>query len=310
MAGWKEFRRGKRGKLDVAAFEFNLEDNLLELQHALRSQAYQPGPYVRFLVRDPKPRVIHKASVADRVVHQVVFRSLYRRLDPYFIYDSYSCRRRKGTHAGVARLETFIRRASVNYSRSAWTLKCDVRKFFDSIDQNILLTLLKRQIKDQSILKLVELIINSFEHVSGRGLPLGNVTSQLFANVYLNEFDQFVKHELNQHWYLRYCDDFVIVGRDKDELAALVPIMAAFLQDQLKLTLHPNKIILRSARQGMDFLGYIARPHHRVLRTKTKRRIIGRVSRGVSEASWQSYLGVLSHCRSFGILQKLLAVKK
>ena len=192
-------------------------------------------------------------------------------------------------------------------------MKCDIRKFFASIDQDILLELIKRKVDDIEALWLIEKIIRSFPS----GLPLGNVTSQLFANIYLNELDQFVKHNLREKYYLRYCDDFIILGEDEKNLCGLVPVIDDFLQGTLGLQLHPDKIILRKQRQGIDFLGYVVLPHHRVLRTKTKRRIMKKIQRkrdeldngNISEESFnqglQSYLGVLKHCNGWKIKQKI-----
>ncbi len=299
MAAWREFRRGKRTKPDVAVFEFNLEDNLFSLHHD-----YEPDQYTPFFVRDPKLRHIHKAPVRDRLVHQTVFRLLYPIFDPQFIFDSYSCRQGKGTHAGVRRLYLFARRLSQNYRRPIWALKCDIRKFFDSIDQTILLGLIRKKIIDARTLQLVTKIVESFETRPGKGLPLGNVTSQLFANIYLHELDWLVKHKLRQKFYLRYCDDFIILGCKREKLFSLVTIISDFLQKNLALVLHPHKITIRKLRQGIDFLGYVVRPHYVVLRTKTKRRILNKAP-PANEPAFQAYLGVLRHCRSFELLRKI-----
>jgi len=189
-------------------------------------------------------------------------------------------------------------------------LKCDVRKFFDSIDQEILLSFIKSKISEPDTLWLIRKIIASFSTKPGKGLPLGNVTSQLFANIYLNELDQFVKHRLKQKYYLRYCDDFVILGLDQIGLSNLLPHLKNFLQDELGLILHLGKISLRQVRQGTDFLGYVVLPHHKVLRTRTKRRIFCRAEQGISENSWQSYLGMLKHCRGFKVLIQMMVRQK
>lgn len=305
--------RGKRKKADVAAFEFNLEDNLFALHRFLKTNAWKHEPYVSFYVRDPKLRHIHKATVRDRVLYQAVFRVLYRIFDPLFIHDSYSCRHKKGTHRGVLRLRDFTRTASKNYCDTVYVLKCDVRKFFDSIDHEILFQLISRKIKDDDVLRLVRMIIASFEISAGKGLPLGNVTSQLFANIYLNELDQFMKHELKAHYYIRYCDDFVVVDTNKDRLERLIPKIRAFLECRLKLELHPNKVSMRKLSHGIDFLGYVVLPHYRVLRTKTKRRILKKIkelrrefdNRSIDKErflrSLQSYAGMLTHCRGLRI---------
>ncbi len=317
---WQEFRQGKRSKPDVQEFEFNLEDNLFQLCCELESKTYHHFTYTSFNIQDPKLRRIHKACVKDRVLHHAIFRVLYPIFDPSFIFDSYSCRKNKGTHRAVSRLESFAGKLSKNHRRNIFVLKCDIKKFFDSIDQDILFNLVKKQIQDEDALWLIQKIIQSFKkepnqglprsepQVLLRGLPLGNVTSQLFANIYLNEFDQFIKHKLKIRYYLRYCDDFIILDENKENLVRLVKSIQDFLSDKLKLSLHPNKITVRKYRQGVDFLGYVALPHYRVLRTKTKRRILkkiknkfrdyqnGLISKESFNQSLQSYLGVLRHC--------------
>jgi len=311
LAAWREFRRGKRHKPDVADFEFNLEDNLFSLQEDLASEIYKLGQYSSFFIRDPKLRHIHKATVRDRVLHQAVFRSLYPSFERCFIYDSYSCRLRKGTHAGVTRLDTLARKLSQNYQLPIWALKCDIRKFFDSVEHAILFRLLARTIFDGRILKLLEKIIFSFSTSPGKGLPLGNVTSQLFANIYLHELDWFMKHKLRQKFYLRYCDDFIILSPNRQELINLLPLLKDFLRQKLSLELQSKKITVRKSRQGIDFLGYVVRPHYWVLRTKTRRRFCRRLLCGmVTEATLPSYLGLINYCRDFKLRRLLLTASK
>ena len=186
------------------------------------------------------------------------------------------------------------------------------------MDQEILLNLIRKKICDNNTFCLIEKIIRSFEKIENKGLPLGNVTSQLFANIYLNELDQFVKHKLKIKHYLRYCDDFVILGEEGKYLSYLVNVIDNFLWSNLKLRLHSDKIIIRKYQQGIDFLGYVVLPHYRVLRTKTKRRILKKIEArkrdfkndSISEKSFnqrlQSYLGVLSHCCGYKITKKLI----
>jgi len=192
----------------------------------LANGVWQHSHYTAFNVCDPKLRRIHKACVRDRVLHHAVFRVLYPIFDKSFIFDSYSCRAEKGTHRAVNRLEKFCRQLSQNNARSIFALKCDVKKFFDSVDQGILLGLTRKRITDEKALRLISNIIGSFEKDKGRGLPLGNVTSQLFANIYLNELDQFVKHNLRIRHYLRYCDDFMILGENREYLEDALVIVS------------------------------------------------------------------------------------
>lgn len=299
---WREFKKGKRKRLDVQGFEFNLEDNLFQLHRELKDQTYWHGSYTPFYVTDPKLRYIHKATVRDRVLHQAVFRVLYPLFDESFIFDSYSCRVGKGTHRAVTRLESFCRQLSQNNSKTIYALKCDIRKFFDSVNQDTLIGLISRKIGDADVIRLVEKIVRSFL----QGLPLGNVTSQLFANIYLNRLDQFIKHKLKERYYIRYCDDFVILGDSLQYLLDLSERINHFLNNNLELSLHPGKIIIRKHRQGIDFLGYVVLPNHRVLRTRTKRRLLRRVD----GRNKNSYLGILKHCSGYKIKQKIDKVKR
>lgn len=314
---WREFRRGKRSKLDVQTFEYNLEDNLFKLHSELINRTYTNDPYDSFYITDPKLRHINKASVRDRVVHQAFFRVLCPIYEKSFISDSYSCRINKGTHRGVARLESWLRKVSRNFKQPTYALKCDIKKFFDTIDHKILLSLVARKSHDLSTQWLISQVVNSFASEPGKGLPLGNVTSQLFSNIYLNELDQFVKHQLKVKYYLRYCDDFVILGDNQDYLKNLIPKLADFLNEKLKVNLHERKIIIRKYRAGVDFLGYVLLPHYRVLRTKTKQRMMrkllyratdfkqGSISKLKLNQTVQSYLGVLRHCSGYSIGQDI-----
>jgi hypothetical protein len=231
----------------------------------------------------------------------------------------------KGTHKAVERLEQFNRKVSKNYTGPCYALKCDVKKFFDSVNHQILLDLIRRKVPDSDTLWLIETIINSFnksfvqlglfgdfsrERERERettafscGIPIGNLTSQLFANVYLNEFDQFVKHKLRIKFYLRYCDDFVILSDNRDELEKLISLTAEFLENKLKLRLHPNKIIIRKLKEGIDFLGYVVLPHYKVLRTKTKKRMLKKIN----DINKTSYFGLIKHCNSYGLRIELEA---
>ncbi len=274
FSAWLEFRKGKRHKLDVQIFELNLEDNLFHLHWLLERGKYQHGNYVSFCVKDPKQRLIHKAPVIDRVFHHAVFRVLYPIFDGMFINDSYSCRIGKGTHMAVKQLEVYIKRVSRNHQRSCFVLKCDVKSFFHSINHQILLNLIKKKIADDKAMLLIQQIIYSFNCVEGKGIPLGNLTSQLFANIYMNEFDQYARKFLKIKHYIRYTDDFVFVHNSRKCLKRLVPEISTALQHKLHLNLHPQKIFIQKVNQGVDFLGYVVFSHFTLLRTKTKKRIL------------------------------------
>lgn len=316
---WKEFCRGKRKKPDVAQFEFSLEENIFQLHEDLIAWKYVHAPYESFYVRDPKVRHIHKAGVRDRIVHQAIFRVLYPHVDRFFVFDSYSCRFNKGTHAAANRLHVLAQKCSHNWKENIFALQCDVKRFFDSIEHETLLRLLSERIADTATMRLVGLVVRSFEKEERKGLPLGNVTSQLFANVYLNELDQFVKRQLKERYYVRYCDDFVILSQDINSLYKTLARIRIFLCGDLGLFLHDDKISVRKYAQGIDFLGYVDFPRFRIMRTRTKRRMIRRLEKerkalrsGIInkrhfENSLQSYTGILKHCNGHKIREAIIA---
>lgn len=319
LEAWKEFVKGKRNKKDVQEFSLNLMDNIFSLHNDLFNHTYKHGGYQAFNINDPKPRNIHKAIVRDRLLHHAIYRILYPFFDKTFIADSYSCRIDKGTHKAINRFREFANKVNENNTRTCWILKCDIRKFFANINHRILLDKLKQYIPDKNILWLLENVIESFSiNNAGVGLPLGNLTSQLFVNIYMNEFDQFAKHKLKAKYYIRYADDFVFLSENKKWLENQIPVIKRFLLEKLKLELHPDKIYLKTLFSGVDFLGLINFPEHRILRTATKRRMLkklkhkrrslldGLISEGSFNQSLQSYLGVLGHCSGWGIRSKLL----
>jgi hypothetical protein len=236
---------------------------------------------------------------------------LYPYFDRKFICDTYSCRDEKGTHRAVHRFEYFARKVSRNNTRTCWVLKCDIRKFFASVDQEKLLRILGKHVADRDVLWLLERVIASFESSPGKGLPLGNLTSQLLVNVYMNEFDKHVKHELRLKYYVRYADDFVFLSEDKAALQKLIPAISSFLEKELKLSLHPHKVFIKSWASGVDFLGWVIFPGHRVLRTTTKRRMLKRIIQNPKEATINSYLGMLRHgnARKLGDMVKEAAAE-
>lgn len=299
---WKRFCSGKQSRTDVIAFEHRLEDQLFALRHDLYVGEYRHDSYEPFTVYDPKRRRIHKATVKDRVVHQAIVNVIEPLFEHQFIHDSYSCRIGKGTHAAVDRLRTFLHQASHNNTRTVYALKCDIRQFFASVDHRILAVLLKQRITDTQTLMLLERIIGSFFSSEHRGIPLGNLTSQLFANIYLHELDRYVKMELREKYYLRYCDDFVILGERRDALWEAADRISHFLDHTLSLSLHPQKVFIRTWTQGIDFLGYVLFPHATVIRKKTERRMLQRVH----QDNLASYLGVCRHADAFELEQIIL----
>lgn len=316
---WGEFAKGKRKKEDVGLFERSLEDNLFTLYKSLKNKTYKHGGYEEFYVHDPKIRHIHKATVKDRVVHHLVSKMLEQIFEPTFYAHSYSCRKDKGTHRAIKAFALFTRRASKNNTSRLFVLKCDIKKFFASVDHEVLMQILALKIQDKDFLWLLDEIITSFQAENGvyKGMPIGNLTSQLFANIYMNPLDQFIKHELKVSYYIRYADDFAILSNDKLYLEDLIVKIEKFLKSNLKLFLHPNKVTIRDYYLGVDFLGYVVFPNFILPRTKTKRRMIRKISERIQlyrqqkltskllSQTIQSYLGYLSHADSYKLSQEI-----
>ncbi len=299
---WNKFYSGKADKKDVMLFESNLAENLLDLHKDLLNGSYRHGDYDYFKVYDPKKRDIHKAQVRDRIVHQIIFDYLSIICEPDFIANSYASRVGKGMHQAVYKLQYFLKKTLAN-NRNCWVLKCDIRKYFCSIDKSVLLRLIGIRTTDARILELIREIIFSYKREIA-GIPLGNITSQIFANIYLNELDRLIKFELGINEYIRYNDDFIIVGDSKKRLRELSELMRDWLANTLKLILPPEKISIRKAGQGVDFLGYVVFSHHIILRPKTKRRML----RLVNARNLPSYLGLLSHCRSYNLRLEIITL--
>ncbi len=304
---WQEFIKGKKDKKDVAEFALNLSGNIIDLHHALKNKTYKHDGYKAFNISDPKPRNIHKASVRDRLLHHAIHRVLYPYFDQLFIYDSYSCRLNKGTHRAINRFRFFGTKVSKNNTKQCYILKCDIKKFFASINHEILINILNEYIQDKDIVWLLERVIESFNTIGkpNTGLPLGNLTSQLLVNVYMNKFDQFVKHKLKIKYYIRYADDFVIFDSDKNILLNLMPKISNFLQKKLKLEFHPDKVFIKTIYSGLDFLGWVHFPNHRVLRTSTKRRVTKALKESENVNVLTSYCGLLKHGNQFAIKQEI-----
>ena len=309
LQAWTEFLKEKGYRKDVQQFKLHLMDNIFALHFDLANLTYKHGEYQAFNISDPKPRNIHKATVRDRLLHHAIYQILYPFFERTFIPDSYSCRDGKGTHRAVQKFRSYLFKASKNYTRSCWILKCDIKKFFANIDHDILRNLLKKYIPDKKILWLLGRVIDSFSTKPGVGLPLGNLTSQLLVNVYMNELDQFMKHKLLAKYYLRYADDFAIISEDKILLQNLIPKIAELLGQKLRLSLHPDKVSIRTIGSGVDFLGWVNFPDHKVLRTTTKRRMFKKMKESLtSEATLQSYLGLLSHGNTNKMKNSLLKI--
>ncbi len=315
---WKQFRKGKHKKIDIQTFERHLEDYIFQLQEELASLQYRHGLYHFFYVFEPKERYIGKASVRDRLVHEMLHATLTDVFDRHFIFHSLSSSLCKGIHMGVEHLQRMIRKVSGNGTKPCFALKMDIRKFFDSIQHVILKKLIRQKIFDERVLKLIDMVIDTFPtKTPGVGIPLGNVTSQLFANIYLHTLDNFVKRDLHLRYYLRYCDDFIFLSNSAGFLIELIPRIRNFLKQNLGLELHPKKVIIRKLSQGIDFVGYLFFSKHRLLRVQTKKRMKKRLKQGyvdyvqgnmeakALDQRLQSYLGILSHANQQSLSQSL-----
>jgi len=322
LVAFKKASKGKRSKPAVATFEVNLENELLQLERELRQKTYCPGSYRSFYIHDPKRRLISAAPFRDRVVHHAVCNIIEPLFERTFIYDSYANRKGKGTHKAIERYQHYARRYK-------YVLKCDIRKFFPSIDHAILKQELRWKIACPDTLWLLDLIIDASNpqevhapYFPGddlftpqqrrRGLPIGNLTSQFWANVYMNRFDHFVKEELRVPGYIRYVDDFVLFHNSATVLAKYRQAVQHYLV-RLRLLAHPNKTHIHAIQRGVPFLGFQVYPCHRVLqKRKTHRfrrylhRLLGEYKSGILpalslEQSLNSWLG---HIR-FGQSQRL-----
>jgi retron-type reverse transcriptase len=251
LDGASKAMKGKKDKASVAGFYFNMEFALVEMQEKLENGSYKPGPYRCFYIHEPKERYICAAAFEDRVVHHAICNVLEPEFERQFISDSYACRVKKGSHKAIKRVKSWSKYTS-------YFLKADVRKFFESVDHRVLKDLLSGKFKDNKLLKLLEVIIDHPVpgHSAGKGLAIGNLTSQWWANFYLDQLDHYVKDKLGVKYYVRYMDDLVILGEDKPELHELKAEIRGFLQSRLKLDLKEKASYIAPVRQGIPFLGF------------------------------------------------------
>ena len=334
-------RKNKRNTANAAEFEVDCEANLFRLWNEINNGEYRPGKSLAFIVERPVKREIFAADFRDRIVHHLIISKINHLFERKFIYDSYACRVGRGTHFGIKRIDRFIRRETANYARRAWILKMDIKRFFMNIDQKLLFTRLQNFLREKYHEEDREIIISLCRKVifnepachcytrgrksdwnnlprdkslfwthRGKGLPIGNLTSQVFANFYLDPLDHFVKHNLVFRSYGRYVDDFIIVHPDRDTLRKAIIAVRGFLLDDLKLKLHPGKIYLEPAHRGVQFLGAVIKQNHILVTNRIKgnfhstverfNRIAeagkpNRKEREQFQASMNSYLGILRH---------------
>ena len=347
-------RRNKRNTINALAFEKNFEENIFRLCDEIIAGNYEPRPSICFIVNKPVKREIFAADFRDRIVHHIIYNYIAPIFEKNFINDSYSCRKGKGTHYGIKRVDHFIRSCSRNYTQDCYILKLDIKGYFMSInraklydkieslllakkhkidyDLALVLDLIKRTIfndptinckikgnkKDWHDLPRTKSLFSSKEDC---GLPIGNLTSQLFGNIYLNDFDHFIKKDLNIKNYGRYVDDFVLIHNDREYLKSIISEIKTYLQKELHLTLHPNKIYLQHFTKGVKYLGAVIKPH----RIYSARRTFGNFFEAIQQqnkivntrkpdieevenyiASMNSYLGILQHYKTYKKRKKII----
>lgn len=308
-------RKGKRYKPGALRFCARLEENITDIQNRLLWGSWSPAPWKEFMVYDPKRRLIQAPPFKDRVVHHALVDVIEPLFEKKFIFDSYACRKGKGFHQSVARVQTFLRKAAVA-SDKVYVLKADISKYFPSINHDALYGILCRTIKDKQALNLCRTVIKE-TGFDGRGIPVGALTSQLYANIYLDQLDHYIKDELGVKLYCRYMDDFIIVANDKGSLWDLLDKLAGFLTNELRLALNPKTAIFPAVR-GVDFCGYrvwrnYILPRKRIIRHARRHlaHLAGLCSRGVIplvtvRQSIMSFLGYMKHCNGYKTTKNLL----
>jgi len=349
-------RKNKRNTINALAFELNLEEELIKLKAALENGTYTISSSISFVVDKPVKREIFAANFRDRVVHHLLIQKMNALFEQHFIYDSYACRKGKGTHFGIGRVDGFIRKCSKNYTQDCYVLKLDIKGFFMHINKTILYTKIEALFTEkyngadkELYLNLCKTILfnepvtnavikgnlsnwdnlpkdkSLFSAKNGYGLPIGNLTSQVFANLYMSSLDHFIKHTLGIRYYGRYVDDFVLVHTNKAYLKSLIPIIAKFLKSELHLKLHPKKIYLQHYSKGVSYIGAFIKPNRIYVSKRTKGNFYQAIQKQnkilVNKkptkeeqlffiSSMNSYLGILKHfmtykLRKYYILEKL-----
>jgi len=345
-------RSNKRNTANAIAFEVDYEHNLVQLCKELNNGTYKIGRSIAFIVDKPVKREIFAADFRDRVVHHLIIGKLNHLFEKQFIHDSYSCRVGKGTHFGIQRVDKFIRQCSVNYTKDCYILKLDLQGFFMSINKNILHTKLEQFIKEkyqqtdkELIIKLCKQVIfndptnncivkgnkndwkdlpqtkSLFHSQPNCGLPIGNLTSQVFANFYMDSFDHHIKHNLKIKYYGRYVDDFVIVHEDKEYLKNLIPLLSNFLLSTLQLSLHPNKIYLQHYSKGVKFLGTVILSNRIYIANRTKGNFYNAIEKQnqiarehkptkeeqkAFQSSMNSYFGIMKHYKTYTLRKDMI----
>lgn len=323
-------RKNKRYREEILRFSSNLEENLLKIQKELQEHTYKTGKYRKFVIVDPKERLIMALPFEDRVVHWAVYLVLNPIFKKQYINDSYGCIIGKGVHSATKRLQYWLRQVHRKEDKY-YFLKLDVSKFYYRVDHQVLLNIIRKKIADQEVMALLDEIINSEntafglppgmgieeteERLFDRGMPIGNLSSQMFANIYMNEIDQYIKRELRVHYYIRYMDDMIILSNSKIELQEIKEKVELFLNERLKLDLN-SKTCIRPVTLGIDFVGYKVWNTHIKLRKSTMKRMkrrlqymkrqyeSGQVELAKVTETVASYKGMMQHCNSYNLRKK------
>ena len=345
-------RSNKRNTSNALAFEIDYESNLIELQNDLNNKTYKIGKSIAFIVNKPVKREIFAADFRDRVVHHFLINKLNPLFEKEFVRNSYSCRIGKGTHHGIHKVDGFIRKCSKNYTKDCYILKLDIRGFFMHIDKMVLVDKLTKFMNEKYLKDDKEFVLELFKQIifnkptenciikskpnewddlpkdkslffskANSGLPIGNLTSQIIANFYLNCFDHFVKYDLKIKYYGRYVDDFIIIHEDKKYLKSLINILTTYLQKELGLVLHPKKIYLQHYSKGVKFLGSVIKPNRIYIANRTKGNFYNAIQKQNSVAndhkpnkseilnflcSMNSYLGIMKHYKTHKLKKNLI----
>lgn len=314
---YNKARKCKRYRKDVLLFTKDKEENLEQVRNDILGLAYEPSEYHYFKVYEPKERQIMALPFYDRVIQHAINNVLEPIFDERFIFHSYACRKGKGMHAASDTLQEWLYEWDKYHpDQPLYAIKADIHHYFQSINHNVLKAELRKVIKDAGALTLIDRIIDHNGNMpDGVGIPVGNLTSQLFANTYLNKLDQYIKHKLGAKYYIRYMDDFIILSPDKEELRHWLADIERFLREELRLELNPKTTIL-AAKNGIDFVGYKHRATHRKVRPDSIKRIkktIKKYKRGEitkeqlqkSVASWTGHAG---HADSYNLQKKIIAL--
>lgn len=342
MKAYVDCRKRKRNTNNALDFEFNLEDNLIKLYEELINGEYEISNSICFIVLYPKPREVWAACFRDRIVHHLIYNEISKRFYNRFIKDTYSCIPERGTINALKTMKSYARAVTNDYKETAFYLKADLKNFFVSIDKDILFREVEKLVPEEWLLKLIRQVIyhdcktkveirsakwkfdllpkykSLWYTPQQKGLPIGNLTSQFFSNVYLNVLDQYVKHHLKCKYYCRYVDDFVIMDKDPKKLNEIHKDLTKFLKERLDLDLHQNKKSVNKIERGIDFVGFVEKPYRTILRQKTLKRIFKKIKEQRDNPEWytveelenfirsiNSYLGILRCTNGYKLRKKI-----